>query len=133
MVAVEEGLHGAVQQGQHPARIHRGTRAAQQVVARDDNFGFRGRRMLHWREQSHRAAGAQNRSASETLLQEIPSTRTTLYAHSASPLRAQPSIRIGLRKHRTQLLPMQRCREQATNIIGINQIAIISTLCNSHR
>ena len=42
MVAVEERLHGAVQQGQHPARIHRGTRAAQQVVARDDNLGFRG-------------------------------------------------------------------------------------------
>src|ERR1022692_1587557 len=86
IIAVEKSLHGAIQEAQHSARIHRGARSAQHGIARDYDPGFRERGSLFCScEQSHPAACAQNRSPSKTLLTKIPPAGAAHCSHKASP------------------------------------------------
>jgi hypothetical protein len=69
MLTTAESLHGAIHERQHSLRIDRGAGATQQLIARDNDPGFRAYRSRSRRSRLHncqrfcRAARAQERRA----------------------------------------------------------------------
>jgi len=91
MIAIEESLHGAIHERQHPLRIYRRPRAAQLFIARHNHPGLRARRGRFRRGQRlHRPAHAQQCSPGESLLEKISAAVAVRSVHSRSPLNLGP-------------------------------------------